>query len=141
MLWDRAELERFESDSSRLQVTSMTHHHVEQSNSIFFAYHAIGPAYQRTFAVVAKYLYSAHVPTRRKQYATDSRQNTAGNCLRRRESQTVGSLHLPPHVIDSNTAVFAACVIILIRQPIRPPLPCLCDIRTTGIPDSDPLIS
>src|SRR5918993_2061823 len=81
VLWDRAEIESFESDSSRLKVTTMTHHHVEQSNSIFFAYHAISPAYQRAFAVVAKYLDSTHMPTYRKQYATHNHQNTGGQYL------------------------------------------------------------
>ena len=93
VLWDRVELERFESNSSRLKVTTMTHHHVEQSNSIFFANDAISPAYQRPFAVVAKYLDTAHVPTYRKQYANINIKMPGGKYLKRRESQTVGSLH------------------------------------------------
>jgi hypothetical protein len=55
LLYDQAEFSSFESDPSRFQITSVAYHHIQQSDTIFFAYHVISVACQRPFTVVTEY--------------------------------------------------------------------------------------
>jgi hypothetical protein len=55
LLYHHAEFSSLESNPSRFQITSVAYHHIQQSDTIFFAYHVISVACQRPFTVVTEY--------------------------------------------------------------------------------------